>query len=168
MEPAFDHHPELPRLALAGGRATVVMGTLDGAASPARAFSALLAADLELDAGRSPTLPLDRDFEHALIVTSGELELDGTALAPGTLYYLGSGRHELKPASSSAARTFLLGGPPFGEALLMWWNFVARTPEEIAAARADWEAGRRFGEVAAYRGERLTAPPLGGRFARPR
>jgi redox-sensitive bicupin YhaK (pirin superfamily) len=164
-EPAFDHYPELPTLDLVGGRTTLVMGALAGAASPARAFSPLVAADLELDAGGSPTLPLDREFEHALIVTSGELELDGTALAPGTLYSLGSGRRELNPASGSGARAFLVGGPPFGETLLMWWNFVARTPGEIAAARADWEAGRRFGAVAAYRGERLPAPPLDGRFA---
>jgi hypothetical protein len=48
----------------------------------------------------------------------------------------------------------------------MWWNFVARTPEEIAEARADWEAHRRFGEVVAYGGPRLEAPAL-RRFARP-
>ena len=48
----------------------------------------------------------------------------------------------------------------------MWWNFVARTPEEIAKARADWEAGLRFGPVKGYDGASLAAPPL-ARFARP-
>lgn len=166
-DPAFDHHAELPVLELAGGRATVVMGRLAGVASPARAFSALLAADLALDAGARATLPLDCDFEHALMVVSGELELDGAALAPGSLYYLGTGRRALAPLSRSGARAFLVGGPPFGETLLMWWNFVARTPEEIATAREDWEAGRRFGDVTGYAGARLAAPPLAGRFARP-
>ena len=42
----------------------------------------------------------------------------------------------------------------------MWWNFVARTAEEIAAAREDWQEGRRFGEVRGYAGSRLEAPPL--------
>ena len=41
----------------------------------------------------------------------------------------------------------------------MWWNFVARTPGEIAAAVADWQADR-LGTVGGYRGERLAAPPL--------
>jgi hypothetical protein len=48
---------------------------------------------------------------------------------------------------------------------LMWWNFVARTREEIAQARADWER-QRFGEVQDYQGPRLSAPSL-LRFARP-
>ena len=48
----------------------------------------------------------------------------------------------------------------------MWWNFVARTSEEIALARSDWEGRKRFGEVSAYEGQRLSAPSL-LRFARP-
>lgn len=62
-----------------------------------------------------------------------------------------------------AVRALLLGGAPFGETVLMWWNFVARTTEEIVAAREDWEAGRRFGEVAAYAGPRFAAPPFKAR-----
>jgi hypothetical protein len=61
-------------------------------------------------------------------------------------------------------RALLIGGAPFGERILMWWNFVARSTEEIVAARLDWEAGRRFGEVRAYAGPRLAAPPF---LARP-
>jgi redox-sensitive bicupin YhaK (pirin superfamily) len=52
------------------------------------------------------------------------------------------------------------------ETIIMWWNFVARTPDEIAQARDDWEAHRRFGEVKAYAGPRLDAPSL-QRLARP-
>ena len=54
----------------------------------------------------------------------------------------------------------LVGGPPFPESVLMWWNFVARTPQEIADARTDWEEHRRFGEVTGYSGLRLAAPSL--------
>ena len=48
----------------------------------------------------------------------------------------------------------------------MWWNFVARTPEEIAGARDDWEQGRRFGAVRAYAGARIPATPLAARLPR--
>ena len=73
---------------------------------------------------------------------------------------------EIAVSSRSGGRVLLIGGPPFPETILMWWNFVARTPEEIAEARADWEGQRRFGDVRAYRGPRLAAPSL-TRMARP-
>jgi hypothetical protein len=60
----------------------------------------------------------------------------------------------------------LIGGPPFPEAILKWWNFVARRPHGIAQARADWERHLRFGDVKAYQGLRLRGPEL-IRFARP-
>ncbi|HEY6547142.1 MAG TPA: pirin-like C-terminal cupin domain-containing protein, partial [Vicinamibacteria bacterium] len=57
---------------------------------------------------------------------------------------------------------------PFGETILMWWNFVGRTTEEIVGAREDWQAGRRFGTVRGYEGARLEAPPFVARpVARP-
>jgi hypothetical protein len=82
------------------------------------------------------------------------------------LYYLGTARTDACFSSSEGGRVLLIGGPPFPETILMWWNFVARTPDEITQARADWEAQRRFGEVNAYAGPRLAAPAL-TRFARP-
>ncbi|HEU5467275.1 MAG TPA: pirin-like C-terminal cupin domain-containing protein, partial [Gemmatimonadales bacterium] len=84
---------------------------------------------------------------------------------PRRLYYLGTQRTTIALKSERGGRLLLIGGPPFPEPILMWWNFVARTPDEIAAARADWESHRRFGDVTAYRGPRLEAPTL-SRFAR--
>jgi redox-sensitive bicupin YhaK (pirin superfamily) len=75
------------------------------------------------------------------------------------LYYLEPGRSEIQCRSREGGRLLLLGGPPFPETIVMWWNFVARTREEIAQARADWEQHHeRFGEVKAYLGARLDAP----------
>jgi hypothetical protein len=88
------------------------------------------------------------------------LPLRGRRLPPGILYYLGTQRADLSFASADGARVLLIGGLPFGETILMWWNFVARTPEEIRTARDDWEAHRRFGEVPAFQGPRLAAPEL--------
>jgi redox-sensitive bicupin YhaK (pirin superfamily) len=111
-------------------------------------------------------LPLQPQFEHALLVLSGDAMLSDQPLAERVLYYLGRTRSEAHLLSREGCRLLLIGGPPFPERILMWWNFVARTQEEIAQARADWEAGNRFGEVAAYKGPRLGAPSL-LRFARP-
>ena len=56
----------------------------------------------------------------------------------------------------------LAGADPLPETTLMWWNFVARTPEEIREARNDWEAHCRFGDVPASKGSRTPAPALVG------
>jgi redox-sensitive bicupin YhaK (pirin superfamily) len=76
------------------------------------------------------------------------------------LYYLGTTRSHATFSSDAGGRVLLIGGIPFGETILMWWNFVARTPEEIAEARNDWELRTRFGDVVAYQGPRLSAPEL--------
>jgi redox-sensitive bicupin YhaK (pirin superfamily) len=143
-----------------GGSASVFAGTLLGATSPAPYFSELVGADLHVHAGHALSLPLTPAFEHALLVLDGDVALNGQGLEPRMLYYLGLGRSECSLASRHGGRALLIGGPPFPEPILMWWNFVARTPEELAAARTDWEGHRRFGDVRAYAGPRLAAPAL--------
>jgi hypothetical protein len=38
-------------------------------------------------------------------------------------------------------KALLLGGVPFPEPILMWWNFVARARDEIDAASEQWQSG---------------------------
>lgn len=163
---SFEHVAEVPVLEARGGRAHVFAGTLQSETSPSVHFSELLGADVQVHRGQTVTLPVQPTFEHALLVLQGDARLDDQPLHERVLYYLGSRRSHISLASSEGSRILLIGGPPFPERILMWWNFVARTEEEIAQARADWEAGQRFGNVAAYKGPRLSAPSL-VRFARP-
>jgi hypothetical protein len=99
-------------------------------------------------------------------VLSGDCTLEEQRLDERVLYYLGTNRSEVSFASQGGGRLLLIGGPPFPESILMWWNLVARTAGEIAQARDDWESRKRFGEVSAYKGPRLPAPGL-AQFARP-
>jgi redox-sensitive bicupin YhaK (pirin superfamily) len=159
--PSWEHHRDLPSLTDRGLRATVIMGTLAGASSPGRAFSPIVGADLALTAGADALLPLEPGFEHAVLVMSGWAEVDGERLDPGAMLYLGSARRDLRVHSQPGARLLLLGGEPFGEQIVMWWNFVARTNDEIVAARTEWIAGNAFGTVAGFGdGGALPAPPL--------
>jgi hypothetical protein len=102
---------------------------------------------------------LNPDFEHVIFVADGAAEVAGTELRPGQLLYLPTGHDVVGVAAPNGSTMLLLGGVPLGERLLMWWNFVARTPKEIQAAVSDWDAGR-FGEVGGYAGDPLKAPPL--------
>ncbi len=160
-EPSFEHLPEVPSLDLEGGRASVFLGRLGGVASTGRRFSELVGADLAPSGTGRLVAPLEPAFEHALVVLSGRCTLEGQALEPEALYYLGEGRAELVLAAEKAgARALLIGGAPFEGPVVMWWNFVGGSADELKAARDDWAAGRRFGEVRGYPGERLPAPPF--------
>ncbi|WP_258341065.1 pirin family protein [Saccharopolyspora gregorii] len=172
----FEQHADLPVLTEDGGRITVINGELGGATSPARTCTPLVGAEIALRPGGRVRLPLRPDFEHAVLALSDPVEVDGTALTTGSLLHLGEGRREVLLSAESASRALLIGGAPFDEELVMWWNFVARTHEEVVEARRDWEAERtgpspdRFGAVPGYDGAALPAPepPRARLRARPR
>ncbi|MFJ7065905.1 pirin family protein [Streptomyces sp. NPDC101115] len=157
----FQHHAPQPRR-VAGAELRVFLGTLAGETSPVRTFTPLLGAELLVDAGATVTLDVDPAFEHGLLVDEGAVRLAGTVLKPAELGYVPTGRTALTLTNESdhRARAVLLGGTPFEEEIVMWWNFIARTDEEIRRAREDWATGDRFGEVVGYDGAPLPAPEL--------
>ncbi|MGW1011390.1 pirin family protein [Streptomyces termitum] len=158
----FAHHVPAP-VRVDGAELRVFLGTLAGDTSPVPTFTPLLGAEVLLDPGASVTLDTDPEFEHGLLVDEGDVTLDGTPLRPAELGYTAPGRAALTLTNTSPhrARAVLLGGPPFGEEIVMWWNFIARTDVEIRQAREDWAAASdRFGAVTGYPGDRLPAPEL--------
>jgi redox-sensitive bicupin YhaK (pirin superfamily) len=166
LDPFFEKIERVPVVEQSGGVIQVFAGSLAGAASPARHFSSLVGADIRIHGGQRVEIALEPGYEHAVLVLDGDCRLAGRPLPDRQLHYLGTQRSTLRLNSTNGGRLLLIGGPPFPETILMWWNFVARTPEEIAQARSDWEEHRRFGDVRAYRGPRLSAPSL-VRFAPP-
>lgn len=174
MAPAFEHHAELPVLRDGGLSATLIIGELAGERSPATAYTPLVGADVVVDRYGTGALPLDPSFEHAVLALSGDVTVDGELVADATLTYLGCGRRDLALAAGpTGGRLLLLGGAPFAEELLMWWNFVGRNHDEIVAFRTEWEASRggaatRFGPVRGYDGPALPAPEMPSVRLRPR
>lgn len=163
---SFQHIHEAPVIEQDGGTVRIFAGSVLGYSSPAKHFSPIVGADIALSATASLELPLEPSFEHATLLLTGDAEIDGQSIDATSLWYLGTSRTSVEFKSRNGCRLLLIGGPPFPERILMWWNFVARTPEEIAHARSDWQSHQRFGEVKAYQGPRLDAPPL-QRFAPP-
>ncbi len=159
-EPAFEHHGALPQLSLDGADVTVLVGAFGPATSPARRDSDLVGAAVDLGPGGA-VLPLAPAYEHLVVVLDGVLLLqDGRPVQPGQSAYLGVGRDELELTAPEGARVLLLGGVPFEEQVVMWWNFVGRSREELASYAAAWTAADdRFGRVDT-RLARIPAPPL--------
>ncbi|MFJ9019475.1 pirin family protein [Streptomyces sp. NPDC102259] len=160
----FQHHAPAP-VGVPGAEIRVFLGSLAGSTSPVRTFTPLLGAELVLEPGAELTLAVDPAFEHGLLVDTGEVRFADTALRPAELGCLDPGRTHLTLTNDSTApaRTILLGGPPFEEEIVMWWNFIGRSHEDIVRARQDWTdgpAGGRFGEVEGYGGAPLPAPEL--------
>ncbi|WP_329570468.1 pirin family protein [Kitasatospora sp. NBC_01266] len=158
--PTFEHHAQLPEITAPGLHGTVILGSVDGATSPGATYTPLAGVDLTLSEGSSSRLPLEPHFEYAALAISGSVDVDGVRLEPGAILYLGCGRRELPLLARTDSSLLLLGGEPFEERILMWWNFIGRSSEEIVQARSDWMEGTRFGEVHGYDGERLAAPTL--------
>ncbi len=150
-DPAFEHHADLPQVELDHATATVLVGETLGAASPARRDTDHVGIDLVLRSGRS-TIAVDPTFEHALVVLDGAVWVGGMnggdVVEPGHLAYLGSGRDELALTAREDARALLVGGVAFESPITMWWNFVARSTDEVSAAQRSWNADDgRFGTV---------------------
>jgi redox-sensitive bicupin YhaK (pirin superfamily) len=158
--PDFEHLTDLPKLRAGGLAVTVFAGSLADVSSPARVFSPLVGAEISAAVDGHGTLPLAPSHEHVIFTAFGTAAADGTPLAPGSLLYLPTERDSVAITARGGARLFLLGGEPLGETLLMWWNFVGRTPDDIIEAARDWAQGQRFGDVRGYRGAPLPAPPL--------
>ena len=164
--PAFRNYPRLPLIERGGFSVRVLAGSAFGETSAAEVYTPLIGLDLTAMGRAELRLPLTAAFEHAALVLAGTASVAGESLAPGTLLYFAPGREELLVSAAAAARILLIGGTPFGEEILVWWNFVARTREEMEAATRDWNAGR-FGAVHGSPAPALVAPDVTGIGLRP-
>lgn len=160
VAPFFEHY-EPEAFAFEGATLRVFLGTLLGSTSTATAFSPIVGAQIDLPAQVSITLPIDPHFEHGVLLDTGSLTVDDEALPLSHLGFREAGQSELRlSAGPEGARLLLIGGAPFGESIVMWWNFIGRSHDEIVAYRDAWQGGVGFGEIAEYPGRPLPAPPM--------
>jgi quercetin 2,3-dioxygenase len=165
--PGFEHYAP-PEVAGDGWAVRVFVGTLLGSTSPVATATPLLGAEVLLDPRAVLELDVDAAYEHGVLADTGVVRVDGAEVKAHELAYLvpGSGRLTLE-AGDDGARLLLLGGPPFGEPIVMWWNFVGRSHEEVVAFRDAWQAqladgydDGRFGIPVGNELPAIPAPPL--------
>lgn len=156
--PAFEHHARLPRVELGEGEVTVIAGSFREARSPARTDSELVGLDLRLK--EAAEIELRRDFEYGFVPVDQPVKVGEAIVEPGWLGLVERGPESVRLEPSGAGtRLLVIGGVPLGESIQMWWNFVARSKEEMAEAWRAWQAHDtdRFGPVSS-RLARLDAP----------
>jgi len=161
QEPSFDHYNGLPAFEWERTRVRLFVGDFLGHTSTAKTFSRLIGAEIDLPAGSSTEIPIERNFEYGVLVVAGEASVNGNPVHHGQLHYLPAGKANLVLASSSSAKLILLGGEPFKEKIVMWWNFIARSHDEIVQMRDDWQnQSPRFAAFEDRIGGRIPAPIL--------
>ncbi|WP_185992462.1 pirin family protein [Janibacter cremeus] len=175
-DPSFVHHVPEP-MYVPGGIARVFLGSLLDVESPVATPTPLLGAELLLDADAETVLDVPEGHEHAVLLDDGDVTVDGQALELAEVGYLAPGRTRITLRSATGARLLVIGGEPLGEEIVMWWNFVGRSHDDIVAARQRWmsEIGaepmtgpERFGPFPTGQPDPLPAPALPGGRLRPR
>ncbi len=176
VEPFFERYvPEV--IDYHGAKVSVFIGSLLGQTSTATTFSPLVGAQIDLPPNTEIVIPVDPSFEHGVLVDQGDVSMDDQPVPVDAIGYRAPGAEALVLATGDTpARLVLIGGEPLGEAIVMWWNFIGRTHEEVVAYRAAWQAdvvggedsSGRFGIVEGYDGDPLPAPPMPGLRLKPR
>jgi len=156
--PDFQHYPDLPILVRDGFTITLLVGTAFNLVAPTKVYSPMIGMDLKTEGAAKTEIELNPAFENSVLCLDGAMTIEGEKIEPGTMLYLGLGRHSISIQCDAASQLLLIGGEPFNETILMWWNFVARSPDEMIRATEDWNAHKHFPEVKNSPLKRLIAP----------
>ncbi len=144
----FEHLAELPIVDLTNGEASLLVGDFGGASSgatadhPAVGLDITVAGFLEIEA--------EQAFEYGVVPIDVPIKVEDVIVEPGSLGLVPVGHNKLTlETKRGVGRVMLIGGQPLGEPIKMWWNFVARSQDELTQAWVDWDTGdeQRFGPV---------------------
>ncbi|MCX6430981.1 MAG: pirin family protein [Actinobacteria bacterium] len=161
IAPAFAHHSDLPTFDLDSMTVRLIMGELLGHESSAKTFTPLVGAELLFRDKSKVELSLNKDFEYGFLIDSGSVEINGELVAEGNLHYIPPGSEVVSISASKNSRIMLLGGLRFEEPIVMWWNFIGRSHDEIVEMRNAWESGsQRFANFKDQLDGRIPAPEM--------
>lgn len=160
QSPHFEQHGNLPRFRVGDGEVILFIGQLLGHISPATSYSPLVGAQISIDSGKL-ILPFDTNWEHGVQVLGGEAVVDGVRIGKDQLLYFPKGSSQVEIRANNFTQILLIGGEPFPEKIVMWWNFIARSHQEIIEMRSAWQDGNdRFPTFVDSVGDRILAPEL--------
>ena len=160
-KPAFQSYADLPDLIQPGVVGKVLIGEVNGTSSPALGYSPLCGAELRLEPGADVVLSLHETFEYGIFAVAGAVIAESTTVGVDQLLYLGNSRRSLHLRSPYGGQVIILGGQPFAEDIVMWWNFIGRSHAEIVEFRSAWaERDPRFLPIVNRSEKAMEAPPM--------
>lgn len=163
-KPDFRHYRNLPRFSHDGAEITLFMGELLGRRSEATTHSPIVGAQIQ-NSERESVIPINKDWEHGILAVTDQVHIDGIAMKKDQLLYFPPGKESFSfygnPESSDLETMIVIGGAPFEEKFVMWWNFIGRSHEEIVAMRNEWQySSDRFPQFSDSIHQRIPAPEL--------
>lgn len=157
----FAHYENLPVVENSDYQLHLFIGSFGAVAAPVKVYSNLIGAEINIKSANKFELALDPKFEHGFLVISDFTVIDGSKVSSGSMIYFPAGKKSIEIQGSPESKIILLGGEPFEEPFIMWWNFIGRTHDEIVEMRTDWESrNKRFGSFEDQIGGSISAPPM--------
>ncbi|MEN8409916.1 pirin family protein [Acinetobacter bereziniae] len=159
MAPQFDHYPVLPVVEKDNIEFTVLVGEFMDTVSPVQVHTELLGIDFFAKQQTKTRIPLNPKFEYGFMALEGDAIVNGHDLNSDNMVVLEPGISQIEVELLKGSRLLLIGGEPFESPILLWWNLVGRTQEELKTATEQWiNQDARFGTIPDYDGPRLEAP----------
>ncbi|KAF1028009.1 MAG: Quercetin 2,3-dioxygenase [Acinetobacter bereziniae] len=159
MPPQFDHYPVLPIVEKDNIEFTVLVGEFMDTVSPVKVHTELLGIDFFAKEQTKTRIPLNPKFEYGFMALEGDAIVNGHDLNSDNMVVLEPGISQIEVELPKGSRLLLIGGEPFESPILLWWNLVGRTQEELKTATEQWiNQDARFGTIPDYDGPHLEAP----------
>jgi redox-sensitive bicupin YhaK (pirin superfamily) len=135
---------QIPRVELGAGiYARVIAGELKGVTGPAKTFTPVNVFDLRMEAGGSGDLTIPEGHNTAVVLLSGDIEVNGAKLSgQAQIAPLSRSGEHIRLESAKSSLVLILSGEPINEPVASYGPFVMNTEAEIRQAFEDYRAGR--------------------------
>jgi len=137
---------EIPVVSLAGGRARIIAGEMDGTRGPAKTFTPINLWDVRLSPDAEVNLPLPEGHNAMVAVLAGHIAVDGQGVGAAEIARLSADGEGVSLKADGEAMLLIMTGEPIDEPVVGYGPFVMNTTGEIRQAIADFNSGR-FGSA---------------------
>ena len=139
ISPSFYHYPKksLPSFDKDEIQIQVIVGELAGHRSPVHIYSPMFYFDLKMKAGQTFSHPIPSSQEAAVYSVQGAYQVNEQRIGTNqmTVFQLGQ---NIEFQAIEDLHCVLIGGEPFPEERLLWWNLVSTSAEKIEEAKKAW------------------------------